>query len=343
MLKSFNVMVAGIGGASLGTELIKALNLAGKYNIFGCDIASTAYGLYDTICTKTYHISSKNYITNVIDSCLDAKAQFIVPGGEQPMKLLGAANAQLKQAGIQLLGNDPNTIELFSNKKATFEFLASKSIPIPKTIKIESIHDIEYVGLPCIVKPATGSGGSVGVFFAVSVKEAMMYAKYIRNDGVYAVAQEYIPHDEGEFSFGVLSLPDETLVGSIALRRTFDTKISVTYKGRGGIISSPYSQGHVKKYTELRQQAEKIAKKIHSKGPINIQGRVRDGILYPFEINPRFSGSVYLRSIAGFNEIERLIDYYNEIPPKPIQLKYGWYLRSLTECYIPENSYKKKS
>ena len=53
------VMIAGIGGASLGTEILKSLVLAGNYKVFGCDISSTAYGLYDEDFEKTLDINLK--------------------------------------------------------------------------------------------------------------------------------------------------------------------------------------------------------------------------------------------------------------------------------------------
>lgn len=76
-------------------------------------------------------------------------------------------------------------------------------------------------------------------------------------------------------------------------------------------------------------------------GPINIQGRVRSGVLMPFEINPRFSASTYLRALAGFNEIDMLLGYLitGELP-SPISIKPGWYLRSLTEDYVTKEAVK---
>jgi len=37
-------------------------------------------------------------------------------------------------------------------------------------------------------------------------------------------------------------------------------------------------------------------------GPCNFQLRLRDGVPYIFEINPRCSGGSYIRALAGFNE-----------------------------------------
>lgn len=335
------VMIAGVGGASLGTEIAKCLRLAGKYEVFGCDISPTAYGLYDSEFIETFRINRDDYVAEVLKICRQADAKWLIPGGEQPNALLGAAAEQLAAEGIRLVTTDAATVGLFSDKKATFNKLAAYGIPIPKTAELSSADDLHDVGLPCIVKPATGTGGSASVFFAVTTDEALIYAEFIRRNGSVPIAQEYVADDEGEFTIGVLSLPDERVVGSIALRRVLDAKLSVAYRGRGGVISSGYSQGYIDAFPALCHQAERIAAVIQSRGPINIQGRVRNGVLMPFEINPRFSASTYLRALAGFNEIDMLLDFLatSETPSlKPI--KPGWYLRSLTENYVAKEAVK---
>jgi carbamoyl-phosphate synthase large subunit len=161
---------------------------------------------------------------------------------------------------------------------------------------------------------------------------------------IVPVAQEYVGIDEGEFTIGVLSLPDTEVVASIALRRALDAKLSVAYRGRGGIISSGYSQGYIDNFPSLCAQAEKIAAAIDSRGPINVQGRVREGQLLPFEINPRFSASSHLRAMAGFNEVELLLRYHiSGIRPERPKIRPGWYLRSLTESFIPSEAVDKWS
>jgi carbamoyl-phosphate synthase large subunit len=335
------IMVAGIGGASLGTEICKSLRLAQRYVVYGCDVSPTAYGLYDSGFEATYRVDRNNYVETVIDACRQAGATWLIPGGEQPMTLLGAAAQTLAEQGIRLLANAAPLVAAFSDKQLTFERLAQAGFPIPRTTPITGPGDFEHVGLPCIVKPATGSGGSASVFFAVTVDEAMTYAEFIRRSGSIPIAQEYIGDDEGEFTIGVLSLPDARVAGSIALRRVMDAKLSVAYRGRGGLVSSGYSQGYIGEFPELCAQAERIAAAIGSRGPINVQGRVRDGVLLPFEINPRFSASTYLRALAGFNEIDLLVRYLSdgELPARPT-IRAGWYLRSLTECYVPDEQLK---
>jgi carbamoyl-phosphate synthase large subunit len=335
------VIIAGIGGASLGTEIGKCLRLAGKYEIYGCDISPTAYGLYDKGFIETFRINKDDYVAEVLQACRKTGAKWVIPGGEQPNALLGTAAEQLAQKGIRVVANDAAVVGLFSDKQATFNKLAACGIPIPKTVEISTVKDVKAVGLPCIIKPTTGTGGSSSVFFAVTSDEALIYAEFIRRSGKIPIAQEYIGDEEGEFTIGVLSLPDGRVVGSIALRRVLDAKLSIACRGRGGVVSSGYSQGYIDAFSDLCQQAERIATVIQSRGPINIQGRVRNGVLMPFEINPRFSASTYLRALAGFNEIDILLSYLvsGELPLTN-SIQPGWYLRSLTENYVGKEAVK---
>lgn len=335
-----DVMIAGIGGASLGTELMKSLHLAGCYRIFGCDISPTAFGLYDERFQKTFVVDRDNYIASVINACQQVEAKWLVPGGEQPMVLLTAAKPALDAAGIALIANDSELIRIYSDKAETFRRLTSLKIPVPITREAHRDADILAVGLPCIIKPATGSGGSAMVFFALDLDEARVYAEYIGRTGGIAIAQQYISHEDGEFTVGVLSTPDGNVAASIALRRIFDSKLSVMSRGRGGLISSGYTQGYIGAFPDICRQAEAIAKAIDSRGPINIQGRLRDGVLVPFEINPRLSASSYLRAMAGHNELHWLLQYHaNGTPIRRATIKEGWYLRSLAETFVaPERS-----
>ena len=302
------VMIAGIGGASLGTEILKSLLRAGGYEIHGADIYPTTFGLYAPGFTSTYLLPAETYAADLIALCREKEIHYLIPGAEGTMVLLGNTQAmeKLADAEIRLVGNKPEIVGLCSDKGATFNHLRRLGIPVPRTAPVQSLHSLEYVGLPCIVKPSTNSGGSASVFYATSADEAMIYADLIRRGGVVPVAQEYIHDTEGEFTVGVLSLPDGRLAGSIALRRSLTAKLSVSFRGRGGVVSSGYSQGEIATdlppFPAVRLQAEAIAGALGSCGPLNIQGRVRDGVFLPFEINPRFSASTYLRALAGFNE-----------------------------------------
>ena len=335
------VLVAGLAGASLGTEILKCLSKAGEYDIYGCDIASLAYGLYSDELVSSYVIDRDNYIQSIVNICLANEIRYIIPGGEQPMVLLGCNNETLKRNNLVLVSNSVEIIELFSNKEKTFTYLKEIGVPTPVTKRVNSRDDLRNISFPCIVKPSSGTGGSDSVFLATNLEECTLYVELLIKNNREVIVQEYIDIDEGEFTIGVLSDSRANVIGSVAMKRIFDSKLSIAYRGAKGIISSGYSQGLIADFKEIRVQAEFIAKKAGSKGPFNIQGRLKNGILVPFEINPRFSASTYLRNLAGFNEIHLFLRHliYGE---KNIEwsLREGYYLRSFDEKYISLNSIK---
>jgi carbamoyl-phosphate synthase large subunit len=329
------VLIAGIGGASLGTELLKCLQLAGGYAIHGCDVCARAYGHYAPGFERTFLVDGRSYVESVLDVCVRADIECIIPGGEEPLVLLAAAAERLREAGVRLAANSQSVIETFSDKAKTFTQLAELGFRTPETVSLAPGSTVPRLPLPCIVKPATGSGGSSFVFLAQSHEEALIYVEYLWRNQRSAVVQEYVEEDEGEFTVGVLSLADGRVVASTALRRVFDSKLSVLTRSESGLISTGYSQGHIDEFPTIRRLCERIATAADSCGPLNVQGRLRDGELLPFELNPRFSASTYLRAMAGFNEVDVFLRHLlRGEEPRPVVLRPGYYLRSLAETYV---------
>jgi carbamoyl-phosphate synthase large subunit len=336
------VLIAGLAGASLGTEILKCLSRFDKYEVYGCDIAPLAYGLYSEKLVGSFVADKNNYVQSVINICLQNDIRFLIPGGEQPMVVLGEKNASLQENNIVLVANSPEIIALFSNKEKTFGFLKSIGVPTPLTIRVNGRNDLKEIGFPCIVKPSLGTGGSDSVFLASNMEECILYVELLISNNREVIVQEYIDVEEGEFTIGVLSDTHSNIIGSMAMKRVFNSKLSVAYRGAKGLISSGYSQGLIADFPDIRKQAEHIAKASGSKGPFNIQGRVKDGILIPFEINPRFSASTYLRTMAGFNEIDYFLNHLlKEESVFNGNIKEGYYLRSFDEIFIPLNDIRK--
>ncbi len=332
------ILIAGIGGASLGTEILKCLVLADRYTVFGCDISRLAFGHYQHGFAKTFLVDRNRYVESVIEVCREASIDVIIPGGEEPLVLLNAARDQLTGAGLRVAGNSPEVVSQFSDKQSTFKKLGDLGFRVPLTVNPSQPADLDNMTYPCIVKPATGSGGSSFVFLAEDREEAWLYVGYLLKNAKIPLVQEYISDSEGEFTIGVLSFPDRSVAGSIALKRTFDSKLSVLLKTKTGVVSSGYSQGLIDEFPEFRETAEKIAVAIESEGPINVQGRVKDGVLIPFEINPRFSASTYLRAMAGFNEVDiYLQNVIHGVSSNSITVRPGYYLRSFDEVFVSKD------
>ena len=68
-------------------------------------------------------------------------------------------------------------------------------------------------------------------------------------------------------------------------------------------------------------------------GPANIQCRVVDGVPYAFEVNPRFSGTTYFRTLLGVNEPLNVIkDSMGLEVPTDLRLRPGKVRRYFSEC-----------
>lgn len=337
-MQKHKILIAGIGGASLGTEIAKCLALANRYQIFGCDISPLAYGHFMNLFQQTFLANDENYIESILDICKKHKIFYIIPGGELPMTLLVERQDILKEEKITIVSNSPDVIKTFSMKKETFVKLKQFGFTIPDTIEYNTEKDLDQISFPCIIKPSVGTGGSDSVFLVADKKECSVLVELLKRNKRSIILQEYISLDEGEFTIGVLSLPDKTIVGSIAMKRIFNTKLSIAHKSKLGLISSGYSQGLIDDFPQYRKIAEKIALSIGSRGPLNIQGRVKEGKFIPFEINPRFSASTYLRALAGVNEIDVYLQYliHNKYDDSCYHnIKNGHYLRSFTQEYVP--------
>jgi len=335
MNKQPRVLIAGIAGGSLGTEILKCLALAGGYSVFGGDVSSLAYGHYCKGFEETFLVDRKHYLDSILAACRARAIEVIIPGGEEPLTLLSEGRDRFDQAGIQFAGNSAGVIKLYSDKQATFSALAQLGFEIPLTVAATNALVLDNMRYPCVIKPAKGGGGSSSVFLAETRDGAATYINYLLQHDRIPIVQEYIAPDEGEFTIGVLTFPDGTLVGSVALRRMFNSKLSVLLQSKVGVISSGYSQGLIDEFPEFRATAERISLAIGSVGPLNIQGRVRNGIFVPFEINPRFSASTYLRALAGFNEVDIYLQFLiNRVRNNPAPLRPGYYLRSLAEVFV---------
>jgi carbamoyl-phosphate synthase large subunit len=330
------VLIAGVGGGSLGMEIFKCLQREKGYELFASDISNKAFGLYQEGFTKSFlvpPVEDSLYAKKLLELCLSNNIEYLAPGAEKVHSIISDYRGIFLDKGIKLLINSKNVVDLCSKKLETLAFLKKNGIPIPETKRVETHEECaSLVNYPYIVKPSEGSGASNLVFLAEDEKELLFFVDYLQKRSFKVVVQQYIDSKD-EFTIGVLSHPEGSIIGSIALRRFLESKLSISSQYNSRIISSGWSQGEIRDFPELRQQAERIAKLVDSRWALNIQGRLgKDGIFYPFEINPRHSGTSYLRALAGFNELHYMIQLLagaKELPK--LQINEGFYIRGLTE------------
>lgn len=337
------ILIAGVGAAGTGREIMKAFKMAQhKYKIVATDMKKNSLGLFET--PYRYVIppaSSSNYIESLLNACEKENVQVIVPGSDVELEEISRNSNIFSKKGIKVLVNPQKVIERCLDKFELSNFLSKKGITCPKHLLYEDEKDINEIGtFPLIIKPKSG-GGSKNVFFAQDKEEAIFFSNYLKKYGMTPLIQEYVGNHENEFTVGILYADGGKLLTSIAMKRLLDGGLStrqsivVPQTKKKYVISSGISQGLVDDFSEVRKMAENIARVIEADGPINIQCRKTDDGIIPFEINPRFSGTTGARALLGHNEPDILCRYrlFGEIP-EIIEHKFGYVIRDLVEKYI---------
>jgi carbamoyl-phosphate synthase large subunit len=319
------VLVTACGGGGVGEQLLKALLLANQngetYEILGSD---SAFKITETMdgWTKVPLVGAldSSYFESLIKICIEHSISALIPGSEPELVLLSRKRMELESLGIHLSANSPELIELCSDKFKLNTRLNELGFKTPRaTLLSPETEQVDVDYFPVVVKPNTGGRGSTGVYIAQSSDELRALLGYLRfnSSGKDLLIQEYVGTPNSEFTIGVLTSVQGDLFGSIALRRNLTRSLSVKERvrnrgskkifGQDLVVSSGVSQGRIGPFRQICEQAEKIARALGSSGPLNIQGRWIQGSLYVFEINPRYSGTSYIRALSGLNEADLLL------------------------------------
>jgi len=224
----------------------------------------------------------------------ECKAFF--PGIDSEIELLSIGLEAFRNTKCLISISNSELVVAASDKVLTARYLEKLGLPFPKTSGADKVDwcNLRY---PVISKPRKGYG-SKGV--EVVQSEARLKELHRETAAEELCIQEYI---EGvEYTCSLI----------------FDTKNSL----RDSFISSrELENGRTVSFSVLKhREIQKLINEFGSRasgafGSINLQLRVRDGVPYVFEINPRFSGSTAMRVAVGYNEPARLIEHLVEGTP----------------------------
>lgn len=322
------VLITGVGSGSTGEQVYRALGQGRRrYRLTVANVdlerSVVAPGARRIVLPPA---SDPGYLGALAAAANLAGARFIAPGSDPELLRVAEGRAELARLTPAVpLVNDLAVIRTCQDKGATAAALAAAGLRSPRTVRCDGADAIlaavvrEGLPYPVVLKPSRG-GGSADVFVAQDERELRFHAeRLVAARGAGVVVQEYVGTPDEEYTIGVLHYPDGTLGGSFALRRHLTTLLSTRSRtpnrtGRAELgpdlaISSGFSQGEVDDYPEVRAAAERVAERIGSRGPLNVQGRRVGSELFVFEINPRFSGTESMRAMAGWNAPEALIEW----------------------------------
>ena len=319
MQKKLRVCVTAVGGGGFGEQILKALRMAQTpYYIVGTDIVheSTGFSRVDKPCLVPA-ARKEGYVETMLTLCKEHDVQALLAGSEAELLVLSQHRHLFASQGVFFPGAPHEVLELCLDKCALFEKLDALGIATPRFKRVKDVKELGELTYPLVLKPSQDTGGSNNVFIVQDATEARVFGSYLLRFADEFIAQEYMGTAEEEYTVGVLTDMHGALIQSMALHRslrlTLSRRLSVPNRtgraelGKTLVISSGISQGRTGAYPHITAQCERMAEALGARGPFNIQCRVVNGNVYPFEINPRFSGTTCMRAMAGMNEPDLLL------------------------------------
>jgi len=266
-----------------------------------------------------------------VDLCNKNKIQVLFIGSDVELPILCKSKEYIEDStGAVIITSQPQIVEMCRDKYKTNEFLQKNNLnSIPTCLYDEIDSFLKDYKFPLIVKPREGFGSKL--FQIVnSIEELDFATKAITQIGWKPMIQKYLQGDANEYTTGItLSKDRNQIMSTITLKKIL--KHGQTYKA------------FVDKYPIVTKVCNKIAKKLKTYGPLNIQSRIDtdDNQVKIIEINPRFSASGPMRTVAGVNEPDIMVRnmLFNE------HVKTGDYkslvcFRYWNETYIERKKYE---
>lgn len=311
-MKKINTLVTSVGGI-VAQGIIKSLkfhnfyqNQTGhKYEILGTDINYEAAGLYRvdkfSIVNKP---SERNYLKTILEVCIMNKIHVLFIGSDVELPVLCKYKDEIEnKTGAKVITSQENIVNMCRDKYLTYEFLEKNDLNSIPTCLPENLGTfLKEEKFPLVVKPREGFGSKL--FHIVGNRKELNFAiRSIENANWKPMIQKYLKNDAKEYTTGITVDSDgRQIMSSITLRKVL--KHGQTYKA------------YIDKFPKVEKICNQIAHSLGAYGPVNIQTRVDadDNKVKIIEINPRFSASCPMRTVAGINEPDIIVRnvLYNE-------------------------------
>lgn len=193
--------------------------------------------------------------------------------------------------------NPLEILSIFLDKKDTADYLQVLGVPVPMTYDPANILPDQ---LPVIMKPRR-SAGSKNMAVIRNTQQLKGFQEQFRMQLGDFVAQELIDVADAEFTCGLWRY------GSEVRHCTFRRRL------QGGMTGF----ARVEQDSAIEAVLEKIAASLKGDFFVNVQLRLREGVPYVFEINPRFSSTVMMRHKIGFADFIWTLDHHFQRPAAP--------------------------
>ncbi len=303
-----NILVTGIGGV-VGQGILRNISDMQLQNeIIGTNTIKVSAGNH--LCDKVYEVPfayDPSYIGTIEKICIDENVGLIIPSTDYESYYLAKYQSQLPCVVASCSEEVTNfSLDKYSNYQAFTKY----GIPFAQSV-LPSEYQDEYEKI--IIKPREGRG-SRGIHVDPANPKSFSDSNLI---------QEYLEGDELTTTFYVRK--DGSLHGLITFKRELEqgntSKAEVVFE---------YDE-------EILLIIKKMIKHYGYKGSCNIQSKVTNKGIIPFEINSRISGTNSVRAQFGFPDVAYTVqEHLLGKSIKPPKVNKGTALRIILDIIYPE-------
>jgi carbamoyl-phosphate synthase large subunit len=278
------VLITGIGGEiSQGVAtIIKQYD--SEIRLIGTDI-TLRHGGYLYV-EKFYQVppsDSPMYIKELKNIIATESVDVMIPMSESELSNLSGHLNEL--SNIKYIYAGDKVVTAGTDKLLTMKLIEELGLPIPKTFSASEMMPSEF---PYILKDRFGSG-SRNIHVVKNISEA----KYLSTKYPDSIFQELLEPDDKEITCAVYRKKDGEVACLQMLRQLMG--------GGTGWAEIIYDES-------VNDMCERIAIGLDLYGSMNIQLRLTEEGPRVFEINPRFSSTVYMRHLLGFTDVVWALD-----------------------------------
>ncbi|WP_313813816.1 carbamoyl-phosphate synthase large subunit [Glutamicibacter sp.] len=300
-----SVIILGSGPNRIGQGIefdyscvhaVMALRKAGYETVMiNCnpETVSTDYDISDRLYFEPLTLEDVLEIIHAEEETGGVLGVFVQLGGQTPLKLA----AELKAAGVNILGTSPEAIDLAEHRGAFQRVLDDAGLIAPKNGTAVSFPEAKQIadsiGYPVLVRPSyvLGGRGMEIVYDEASLERYITNATEITVD--HPVLVDRFLEDAIEIDVDALFDGTDLYVGGIMEH----IEEAGVHSGDSACTLPPITLGPDVR-ARVKEATHAIAEGVGVRGLINIQFALASDVLYVIEANPRASRTVPFTSKA---------------------------------------------
>ncbi len=208
-------------------------------------------------------------------------------GGQTPLKLA----MRLHEAGVNILGTSPDSIDLAEDRKRFGSLLNELGIPQPQNGTAmtagEAIIVAKEIGYPVLVRPSYVLGGrAMNIVYSEESLTNFINLAWLVSPDKPILVDKFL-EDAIEVDVDAIYDGDEIFIGGI-MEHIEEAGI---HSGDSACVIPPFTL-RKKVIEDIKEYTFKIAKALKVVGLMNIQFAIKNSTVYVLEANPRASRTV---------------------------------------------------